>query len=338
MGEVGQRPQDRGSHTGTSGPPPHHPPCPRSSPVGALRAGEPPLAYSLGAARRQPRSLAMVLRHVRAYVDGGRVRAGAGAGRPRGRLHRAPGLQRLRAGRRDRHDRHQARLVGRDAAAGRDRLPGQHRGVPSPVSLAAHPVRGGGGGAAPVRRQRCRRAGGGLVRPGARVPARTGLGGPAGQFLVPVPDPGARRGDAPVPGGGGRARRGQRGVRDPGPPGLSPPALAGRRRAVRGVRFRAGIPGRAARPGVLGTGAGDQHLQPDGLGHDAALVAGGGRHGGVVRQRRARGLAGRRQVPAGGGDRRGGGFRARPGPGRLLAAADPDPRVRAGSGCRRCSV
>src|SRR5436309_1663136 len=43
------------------------------SPVGAVRAGEPPLAYSLGAARRQPRSLAMVLRHVRAYVDGGRV-------------------------------------------------------------------------------------------------------------------------------------------------------------------------------------------------------------------------------------------------------------------------
>ena len=110
--------------------------------------------------------------------------------------------------------------------------------------------------------------------------------------------------------------------------------------------LRGGVPGRAARAGVLGTGAGGQHLQPDGLGHDAALVAGGGRHGGVVRQRRARGLAGRRQVPA----RRwrsprrrvSGAAGTRPTSGAaeagVRARTPPRSAVRAGNGCRRCSV
>src|SRR5208282_1133993 len=62
-----------------------------------------------------------------------------------------------------------------------------------------------------------------------------------------------------------------------------------------------------------------EHQEPAGLGRNAAVVAGGGRPRGVVRQRRPPALAGRRQVQAGGGRGRGGRFPCRARPLRLLA-------------------
>ena len=77
--------------------------------------------------------------------------------------------------------------------------------------------------------------------------------------------------------------------------------------ALRRDDVRGGVPGRTARPGGQRTGARGEHQEPAGLGRADAVVAGRGRAGRLVRERRAPALAGRRQVQAGG--RCGGGGR-----------------------------
>src|SRR4029077_8416148 len=76
----------------------------------------------------------------------------------------------------------------------------------------------------------------------------------------------------------------------------------------------------AERPGRQRPGPRGEYQGPTGLGGPAALGAGGRGADGLVRQRRAPALAGGRQVQAGGGYGRGGGFPDRARSLRLLAA------------------
>ena len=80
---------------------------------------------------------------------------------------------------------------------------------------------------------------------------------------------------------------------------------------------------------------GGQHQEPAGLGRVAGLVAGRGRPGRVVRERRASGLADRGPVRRGGGRGRGGRVPAGPGPVRLLAPVRPLAAGRWRRGCWR---
>ena len=186
------------------------------------------------------------------------------------------------------------------AAAGHQRVPRLPGGVPAPIPLVADLVWCGSRGAAPVRRQRRR---GALVRPfrpGARLGAHAAERGAPGVRAGAAAPRAGRRADAPVLRRGGRDDRGQRPVRGAGAPGLPAPVLARGGRPLPGVRFRGGVPSRAAGAGVFRPGPGAEHGQPARLGRLAALVARGGRHSAVLRQRRAPARLRRRAVRRGG--------------------------------------
>ena len=123
--------------------------------------------------------------------------------------------------------------------------------------------------------------------PDPRLAARHPARGAADGCRRPFPSDARRRRDAQVPRRTASAGRGQRPVPGAGAPRLPAADVAAGGQAVRGAGVRGGVPGRAERPGRQRPGPRGEHEEPAGLGRPAALVAGCGGTGGLVRQRRA---------------------------------------------------